>query len=365
MEMRPSTGHIMFHKTKILLLFTSLSLSNLIFCAQIALPYPYGLSEGHEETPINDFFKVAVFGDSLLHNFHVSNKVSMLAQMNAIADPEFIRNGLIDLDPSSESVNSFSEQLSKATLAAGVPALTINLGTPGSNVVNDPEHDKAQNKEDWISGIVSLKAQVDRLAELSIDETPFTPDLVISWLGHNDINLLFRGYEGSDLERSFAEVYRKELTRALKVLKKASDQDLKKRALIVFTIGNLESALKARDLCELEHIEDPKKYPEYEKAQDSIGSLQKTNRAPALAIAKRLNDVIRNTVSEIQSNPLFQNENLKIYVSEAFANMVYKKSDLSLKDAFHPSPSGFQKMADVFLKESKDARKFINPFVQN
>ena len=352
----------MFPKIKALLPLAVFLFQNSLY-SQISLPYPYGLSADHEESPIDSFFKVAVFGDSLLHNFHVSNKVSMLAQMSAITDPESIRNGLIDLDSSRESINSFSEQLSKATLSAGLPSLTINLGTPGSNVVSDPERDKQQNKEDLVSGIVALKGQVDRLTELSIDDTPFTPDLVISWIGHNDVNLLFRGYEGDELERTFGDVYKKELTRTVKTLNKASKLDLKKRALLVFTIGNLESALKARDMCEAEHLEDPKKYPDFDKARDSIECLQKTNRAPALAIAKRLNEVIRNIVAELQNNQNLNNESVKVYISEAFTNMTYKKSDLSLKDAFHPSPAGFQKMADVLMTESKEARKFINPFV--
>jgi hypothetical protein len=304
-------------------------------------PLPYQYTTNADEKNKQKVLRVFSIGDSLQQRFHSCSDLCMAWQILAPAKA----HGFIDVDPSPQSIDSLYEKLARLR-----PVATANLGVAGASVIRNPSMERAGKQ----LKILSFKEQVSAILAMNI-----APDLTFVWIGHNDLNLLNNGWTEAKLEHDFRIAFTDQLYRLISILTLRNPNQ--KKAVVVFALANLEKVFAARKECEKRKAANPELFPFYDLAEQHFGLLRKFQQSQAIRMSKVINETLKEAVDlvNLSREDHFQNVELR------FSNDIYGVEkltcdDLSPMDAYHPSPSGHQMVANSLFREAQKSLEFLD-----
>lgn len=275
---------------------------------------------------------IAMVGDSLSRNFYVSSLVSCVwrSKMNHGHD------WFLDTDPSPTSVYSLYERLAQET-----PVVACEYSSVASRV------DSGEVKHHFFGAWYpfNFSQQVD----LILEEKRF-PDLVLIWIGHNNLHWIRyadpRRPEdvGTALENMAAN-FRRDYARQLGRLVERAQEQKERRAIIVFGLVNFKSFFEARDAAEQLRKKNPKLYPYFEVDYQHYESMKPEYRANMVKLALMINKELRAMVSEF-SRKLGGDSQVRLEYSDALATVdLGGVESIHQCDAWHPSIKGHNVLA--------------------
>ncbi|MEI7440277.1 MAG: SGNH/GDSL hydrolase family protein [bacterium] len=301
--------------------------------------YQLTTTPGYEYTDPHRLLKIIAIGDSLLQNFYNCDLPCKLKQFLTLER----KHAFIDIDPEIQSIESVFEKFSKIT-----PTLAMNVGAPGSMVINPPKPSLLYET----LGIRSLREQVEIINSLAIP-----PDLTFVWLGHNDVNLYTKGFSEKKLLHEFETEFKKQIQKL--VFSLSAQESKRKKSIIVFSLGSFESAFKARDECEARKKLDSSLFDSFENVSKDFKLVLKENREDAYRLNKETNQIMENTIRELNSYcELTPNIEIRFSYKPQDINQL-SCDDLSPHDAFHPGKNEAQLIANLFYEEALKSLDFV------
>jgi lysophospholipase L1-like esterase len=277
---------------------------------------------------------MAMVGDSLSRDFYVSSLVSCVwrSKMNHGHD------WFLDTDPSANSIYSLYERLAQET-----PLVACEYSSVGGRV--DAGGGRNRFLGSWLP--LSFSQQVD----LILEEKRF-PDLVLLWIGHNNLHWEWfvdprRPEEIETGLQKMAANFRKDYERQLgRLVERARDQK-QRRAFIVFGLVNFKSFFQARDAAERLRKENPKLYPYFEVDYKHYESMKPEYRGNMMKLALMINEELRAMVGEFNGK-LGGDSQVRLEYSDALATVDLSDVEIIHRiDAWHPSSKGHSVLAEA------------------
>jgi len=202
---------------------------------------------------------------------------------------------------------------------------------------------------DLLTNTRHLSHQVDEV--LSGD----FPDLLLLWIGHNNIDWLSRSNELTDelcedLATEFTKCYREQLRRLLK----DALVNKKPTVLVVYGLINFESFFQARSDAERQRSVNSTKYPYLEKAYDYFASMRTEHqRGGMVRLAQLCNEKLKNACRELGDE--ICRSDVRLIYSDALSRAEISKADmLHRSDAWHPSSAGHRMLAQSAYEPIKE-----------
>jgi len=289
---------------------------------------------------------VAMIGDSLSRNFHVSSLVSMIwrSKMNHGHD------WFLDTDPSPNSVYSVYERLARET-----PVVACEYSSVGSRV--DSGNSQNHLFGSWYP--LGFSQQVD----LILKEKRF-PDLILIWMGHNNLHWL-RYADPHQPEKIAAALqkmtvnFRQDYARQLGRLVQRAQEQKGRRAIVVFGLVNFKSFFEARDAAERLRQENPKLYPYFEVDYKHYEAMRPEYRANMVKLALMYNRELRALVDEF-NRQLGPDSPVRLWYSDALATIdLGGVTAIHRVDAWHPSVKGHNVLAAAVFKALGPSLNFL------
>ena len=277
---------------------------------------------------------IAMIGDSLSRDFYVSSLVSMVwrSKMNHRCD------WFLDTDASANSVYSLYERLAQET-----PLVACEYSSVGGRV--DSGGGGHRFFGSWFP--LNFSQQTD----LILEEKRF-PDLVLLWIGHNNLHWEWvvdprRPEEIETGLQKMAANFRQDYTRQLgRLVERARDQK-QRRAFIVFGLVNFKSFFEARDAAERLRKENPKLYPYFDVGYQHYESMKPEYRGNMVKLALMINEELRAMVGEF-NRKLGGDSPVRLEYSEALATVDLGGVEAIHRiDAWHPSTKGHNVLAEA------------------
>jgi lysophospholipase L1-like esterase len=277
---------------------------------------------------------IAMIGDSLSRDFYVSSIVSCVwrSKMN------HGRDWFLDTDPSTDSIYSLYERLAQET-----PVVACEYSSVGGKV-------DSGGGGHWFCGSW-YPFNFSQQADLILEEKRF-PDLVLLWIGHNNLNWV-RGVDPNQPEKVEAGLqkivasFRKDYTRQLGRLVDRALEQKPRRAFIVFGLVNFKSFFEARDAAERLRKENPKLYPYFEVDYQHYESMKPEYRGNMIKLALMINEELRAMVGEF-NRKLGGDSPVRLEYSDALATVNLSDAAMIHRiDAWHPSTKGHNLLAEA------------------
>ncbi|MCK9378132.1 MAG: SGNH/GDSL hydrolase family protein [Syntrophobacterales bacterium] len=275
---------------------------------------------------------IAIVGDSLSRDFYVSSLPSCVwrSKMNHRCD------WFLDTDPFADSIYSVYERLAQET-----PLVACEYSSVGGRV--DSGGGRNRFLGSWLP--LSFSQQVD----LILEEKRF-PDLVLLWIGHNNLHWewFVDPRQPEEIEtglQKMAANFRQDYERQLGRLVERAQEQKQRRAFIIFGLVNFKSFFEARDAAEQLRKENPELYPYFEVDYKHYETMKPEYRGNMMKLALMINEELRAMVGEF-NRELGGNSQVRLEYSDALAT-----ADLSdVKcihriDAWHPSVKGHNVLA--------------------
>jgi lysophospholipase L1-like esterase len=289
---------------------------------------------------------IAMVGDSLSRDFYVSSFVSCVwrSKMNHGHD------WFLDTDASANSVYSLYERLAQET-----PLVACEYSSVGGKV--DSGGGGNRFLRSWFP--LHFSQQTD----LILEEKRF-PDLVLLWIGHNNLNWV-RSVDPRRQEnvetglQNIVANFRKDYTRQLgRLVERARDQK-QRRAVIVFGLVNFKSFFEARDAAEQLRKENPKLYPYFEVDYQHYESMKPEYRANMVKLALMINEELRAMVGEF-NRKLGGDSQVRLEYSDALATVDLSDVEMIHRiDAWHPSSKGHSVLAEAAFGALRPSLNFL------
>ncbi|MHB8069124.1 MAG: SGNH/GDSL hydrolase family protein [Desulfobaccales bacterium] len=289
---------------------------------------------------------IAMVGDSLSRDFYVSSLVSCVwrSKMNHGHD------WFLDTDPSANSIYSLYERLAQET-----PLVACEYSSVGGRV--DSGGGRNRFLGSWLP--LSFSQQTD----LILEEKRF-PDLVLLWIGHNNLHWEWfvdprRPEEIETGLQKMAANFRKDYERQLgRLVERARDQK-QRRAFIVFGLVNFKSFFEARDAAERLRKENPQLYPYFEVDYKHYESMKPEYRGNMMKLALMINEELRAMVGEF-NRKLGGDSQVRLEYSDALATVDLSDVEIIHRiDAWHPSSKGHCVLAEAAFGALRPSLNFL------
>jgi lysophospholipase L1-like esterase len=289
---------------------------------------------------------MAMIGDSLSRDFYVSSQLSMIwrSKMN------HGRDWFLDTDASANSVYSLYERLAQETPLAACEY---------SSVAARVDSGESRKRFLWFWFPLSFSQQTD----LILEEKPF-PDLVLLWIGHNNLHWEWfvdprRPEEIETGLQKMAANFRKDYARQLgRLVERARDQK-QRRAIIVFGLVNLESFFEARDAAEQLRKKNPQLYPYFDEVYRRFASMKPAYRANMVKLALMYNEELRAMVGEF-NRKLGGDSQVRLEYSDALATVDFSDVEcIHRNDAWHPSSKEHSVLAEAAFGALRPSLNFL------
>jgi lysophospholipase L1-like esterase len=289
---------------------------------------------------------IAMVGDSLSRDFFVSSLVSMVwrSKMNHRCD------WFLDTDPSANSVYSLYERLAQET-----PLVACEYSSAGGWVDSGGGGNRFLGS--WRP--LSFSQQTD----LILEEKRF-PDLVLLWIGHNNLHWEWfvdprRPEEIETGLQKMAANFRKDYERQLGRLVERAREQKQRRAFIVFGLVNFKSFFEARDAAEQLRKENPKLYPYFEVDYKHYESMKPEYRGNMMKLALMINEELRAMVGEF-NRKLGGDSQVRLEYSDALATADFSDVEsIHRIDAWHPSTKGHNVLAEAAFGALRPSLNFL------
>ena len=289
---------------------------------------------------------IAMVGDSLSRNFYVSSFISCVwrSKMNHGHD------WFLDTDASANSVYSLYERLAQET-----PLVACEYSSVGGKV--DSGEGGNRFLRSW------LPFHFSQQTDLILEEKRF-PDLVLLWIGHNNLNWV-RGVDPGQPEKVEAELqkivtnFRKDYTRQLGRLVERAQEQKQRRAFVVLGLVNFKSFFEARDAAEQLRKENPKLYPYFEVDYKHYESMKPEYRGNMVKLALMMNEELRAVVDEF-NRKLGVGSPVRLEYSDALATADFSNVEsIHRIDAWHPSIKGHSVLAEATFGALRPSLNFL------
>jgi lysophospholipase L1-like esterase len=289
---------------------------------------------------------IAMVGDSLSRGFYVSSLVSCVwrSKMNHGHD------WFLDTDASANSVYSLYERLAQET-----PLVACEYSSVGGKV--DSGGGGNGILRSWFP--LNFSQQTD----LILEENRF-PDLVLLWIGHNNLNWvrLVDTTRQENVETGLQNIvarFRKDYARQLgRLVERARDQK-QRRAIIVFGLINFKSFFEARDAAEQLRKENPKLYPYFDVDYHYYEAMKPEYRANMVKLALMINEELRAMVGEF-NRKLGGDSQVRLEYSDALATIDISNAEMIHRmDAWHPSSKGHSLLAEAAFAALRPSLNFL------
>jgi lysophospholipase L1-like esterase len=289
---------------------------------------------------------VAMIGDSLSRDFFISSLVSMVwrSKMN------HGRDWFLDTDPSANSVYSLYERLAQET-----PLVAWEYSSAGGKV----DSGGGGKRFLWFWYPLSFSQQTD----LILEKKRF-PDLVLLWIGHNNLHWEWvvdprRPEEIETGLQKMAANFRQDYTRQLGRLVERAREQKQRRAIIVFGLVNFKSFFEARDAAERLRKENPKLYPYFEVGYKHYESMKPEYRGNMVKLALMINEELRAMVGEFNRESGGDSP-VRLEYSDALATADFSNVEVLHRiDAWHPSAKGHDVLAEAAFGALRPSLNFL------
>jgi len=290
---------------------------------------------------------VAMIGDSLVKNAYVSSILSMFWRVRT----EHQRNWFLDTDKSPDSIYSIYERLEELT-----PLVAVEHSGAGANVDSGKSGDTFLQ---MLSKTRNYSQQVDQILE----QERF-PDLLLIWMGHNNINwaapLDSEGRKNPDMPLlrrlwRFRKYYADQLERLVGRAKKEKHIT----AIVVFGVVNFGEFFKARRAAGLLKEKDPELYPHFETGYRIFVSMRPEYQHNMIRLALMMNAELRNLVDDLNQE-LRSYPNVRLEYSDALATADLSSVEMVHPvDAWHPSVKGHNLLAESAFRALSPSLRFL------
>jgi len=277
---------------------------------------------------------IAMIGDSLSRDFYVASLLSMIwrSKMN------HGRDWFLDTDPSANSVYSLYERLAQET-----PLVAWEYSSAGGKV----DSGGGGKRFLWFWYPLSLSQQTN----LILEEKRF-PDLVLLWIGHNNLHWEWvvdprRPEEIEAGLQKMAANFRQDYERQLGRLVERAQEQKPRRAFIIFGLVNFKSFFAARDAAEGLRKENPNLYPYFEAGYKHYETMKPEYRGNMTKLALMINEELRAMVGEFNEK-LGGDSQVRLEYSDALATADFSDVEsIHRIDAWHPSTKGHNVLAEA------------------
>jgi len=347
----------------------------------------HGTAFAQTTGPLN----VALIGDSLSIDYHLSKDYFGLDSLRVARQNYYSQSNIFeDVDPSPNSVLSFVE-----LLGAERPVTAENFATVSGSVL------KTQRSLAEVGMRTQhLSSQLQNVLKL-----PQPPDLLVLWIGHNDMDWALelskeervefkRAYHGNigsaaalppklaqrrqvileGLKQKISETMQAELKNYVTTIVKRPDFKTKKYAILINSLINFESFFHGREACravQFAYLQTPKDlsrhattpYSSLSFGENKIFiSMQAPFREGMRILALMVNEEYRNIVDdfndELRARGLAQT--IRFFHSNDLAEINLDDcANLHNEDAWHPSVLGKSKIADALFGGAREAINFL------
>ena len=289
---------------------------------------------------------IAMVGDSLSRDFFLSSFVSNVwrSKMNHGHD------WFLDTDASANSVYSLYERLAQET-----PLVACEYSSVGGRV------DSGGGGKRFFGSWFPL--HFSQQTDLILEEKRF-PDLVLLWIGHNNLNWVrsVDPRQQENVETGLQKIvanFRKDYTLQLgRLVERARDQK-QRRAFIVFGLVNFKSFFEARDAAEKLRKDNPKLYPDFEVDYQHYESMKPEYRANMVKLALMINEELRAMVGEF-NRKLGGDSPVRLEYSDALATIDLSDAEsIHRMDAWHPSTKGHTMLAEAAFGALRPSLNFL------
>jgi len=281
---------------------------------------------------------IAMVGDSLSRDFYVSSMVSCVwrSKMNRGHD------WFLNTDASANGIYSLYQRLAQETPLVACEYSSVggwvDSGAPPNGILRS-----------WFPSWCPFT--FSQQTDLILKEKRF-PDLVLLWIGHNNLNWVRKmdPRRPEEVEPGLQKIvasFRKDYERQLgRLVERAQDQK-QRRAIIVFGLVNFKSFFEARDAAEQLHKENPKLYPYFEVDYQHYPSMKPEYRANMVKLALTINEELRAMVAEF-NRKLGSDSQVRLEYSDALATVdLSDVESIHRIDAWHPSSKGHTLLAEA------------------
>jgi len=259
-------------------------------------------------------------------------------------------NWFLDTDASTDSVYSLYERLAQET-----PLVACEYSSSGGEV------DSSGGGNCFLGSWLPLN--LSQQTDLILEEQRF-PDLVLLWIGHNNLNWV-RSVDPRRQEnvetglQNMAATFRKDYARQLgRLVERARDQK-QRRAIIVFGLVNFKSFFEARDAAEQLRKKNPKLYPSFDVDYQRFESMKPEYRANMVKLALMINEDLRAMVGEFNSKSGGDSQ-VHLEYSDALATVdISDVESIHRMDAWHPSPKGHSVLAEAAFGALRPSLNFL------
>lgn len=253
-------------------------------------------------------------GDSLSTGFSVRSLPA------SIWSARFHRHGGWFNSP-SESVNSLARRL-----ASCFPIEAENLSTVSAHAIQPAKREFSHR----LLKTRHLADQIDRILARRV-----LPDVVLFWIGHNDLDLAGRAPQDTmAFSREIADAILAQAERLAADVRFASAP----RGIVLFGLVGFDRFFQARDEAESRRKTGKRLYPHFDDSYKIFPSMHPEKRSVMVETARKVNERLE---ASIAARPCPPEGRVHLRYSDALARTdISRAESLAWSDAWHPSPRG-------------------------
>lgn len=259
--------------------------------------------------------RIVAIGDSITAGFHADSNISMLWQMWF-----------------GKKKSWFSEVVKR--IGKEMPVYAFNFSTASSELVDHA----FSGFWEKLFNVKTMADQVDELLSL-----PKLPDLVLIWIGHNDLDWVRKNEKNFDSATArFKENFQNQLER---LCGQISQKD-HRAVVVVFGFINIRIFFDLREKAGIAKQNNPKLFPYFEKGYQIFKSIQPEYGEQTIQLSDLTNQAIVDATTFLQNK--FQSNKFKIIYSTDLSNVTTDSiQSLHAVDGWHPSLYGQKQLAEA------------------
>jgi hypothetical protein len=273
---------------------------------------------------------IALIGDSLSMQFHLSSLPQMLVRMRR----GWKTNWFLTLPVEDQVNRSVLMRLSDLGTVTGVQHASV------SAFVDSAKRRSALN---YLTGTYHLSHQVDEVLT-----GPF-PNILLLWIGHNDVDWRWQIDSQIDsltqeaalqLSDAFVRRYETQLRRLLNGAQASETRSV----IVVFGLGNIGSFFQARDEAEAIRRTDESLFPHLETAYRYFVSMRPEHRSGMIELVALFNDKLELMCKRLGEQ--LSGSKVRLVYSNAMSFTKMDSANVLSSDGWHASIYGHSMLAD-------------------
>ena len=292
---------------------------------------------------------VAMIGDSLSRNVHVSSPLAIAWRAHLARPSDWFLNTQLD----RTSIFSLFQRLDELA-----PLVATEYGGIGAMLGGDADHLGLFRK---VLGTRNFSQQVDRV----LSSKRF-PELILIWIGHNNVDWAWQCPEEElrnpeprlDVQRAyFRDSYRRQLGRLLTDARSGK----KRTAIVVYGLADFASFFTARDTAEALRKSNPKLYPRLGADVRYFVSMKPAYRKHLIQLVAMVNDDLSHMAKEFQGELHRAGvHQLKVLYSDALAKVDLSRVEMVHPvDGWHPSTQCHNAFAEAAFRSLAPVLEFL------